>query len=99
MLLLRDFCAVQPARLRRGPQVERASALEDDEDLLFGGVAVRRRALLAGLERGPVEPGQLRPGTLGQGPSSPLVFGRGVLEVDDARRSLGRLADFGLARL
>ena len=47
------------------PEQEMAVALEDDEDLLLGRVAVRRRVELPGKHLGVAEPGPLRAGRRG----------------------------------
>src|SRR5436190_4223019 len=71
---------------RRRPQLERRPALEEDEKLLVGGVTVRRRAVLPGLEPSEVHAGVLRPGLASeQHPAAPLPLVRGVADVDRPR--------------
>src|SRR5262249_26457816 len=61
------------------------------EDLLLGRVAVRRRSLLAGGERAPVQPALRRAGSHGE-PLRPAPELRlDVVEVDDRRRPLSRV--------
>src|SRR5204863_6603795 len=51
---------------RRRPELERRLALQEDEQLLVGRVAVRRRAVVAGFEPPGVHARVLRPGLAGE---------------------------------
>src|SRR5436190_8249058 len=83
---------------RRRPQLERGPALEEDEKLLVGRVAVRRRAVLPGLEPSEVHAGVLRPGLASeQHPAAPLPLVRGLGVADVDRPRLLRRAGVGTA--
>src|SRR5215831_8004804 len=72
---------------RRWPEFDARGALEEDEELLVGGMAVRRGSVVAGLEAAVVDPGVLRAGLAReQHPAAGLALvGRvGVGEVDGA---------------
>src|SRR3954468_6557666 len=74
---------------RRGPELERRLALEEDEELLVCGVTVRRRAVVSGFESAVVHAGVLRAGLPREhNPASGLAFVGGVRigEIDRARR-------------
>ena len=78
------------------PQLERRRALEDDEDLLLGGVAVRDAPAVARRDRLPVEPCADRSLARreGRGRHQTLVLlVLDLVDVDDVRGPRRRLAD------
>ena len=68
------------------PQEEVAVALEDDEDLLLGSVAVRRRVELAGEDLGVADPGPAEPSLAARD------SGRGVRPSSPSRSTASRSA-------
>src|SRR5436190_4722897 len=79
------------AGLRRCPELERALAVEDDEDLLLRRVAVRRSALLVRRQRDPVQPGPARPGVPSRMLHHAAVVALELVEVHDRARARTRL--------
>src|SRR5512132_2665427 len=74
---------------RRGPELERRAALEEDEQLLVGRMAVRWRTVMARFEAPIVHPGVLRARLARkEHPAACLAFvgGLGVGDIDRARR-------------
>src|SRR4051812_49445028 len=77
---------LRPLGIRPAPELERALAVEHDEELLLEAVAVRRRAALPLRERKPVQAARLRARRLARVLDESAVVDLEALEVDDLRR-------------
>src|SRR5919204_6313399 len=80
---------------RRRPELEHAFSVEDDEDLLLGGVAMRRRRAPARVEPDPVQAASLRPRKPADLDERPALLDLRRRDVGDVRRTGARRRRFG----